>query len=427
MQKEQSNGIMTLQEEAKTFNGFYVPEFEVLINGNAVPNYVLRDVIQISYKDTIKGLDSFDMTVNNWDTATNNLKYIEPDQAPPAKNGAVKPTASGEKKSPDKEQKVNLYKLFEPCANEVTIKMGYQGKLAVMLKGQFTSMEPTFPSGGAPTLTVRGLNILHKLRKKQNSRSWKSSKKKALKDTTIIKSLNKKGFPLPIFTPDDQERKEPKVVFLAQRSQYDIDFILSRANKRGYVVFLREEKDSDGNIVKKDLYFGPSDHETLLTRRPVVYKLEWGKSLIDFKPTLTTANQVRSVTVRGWIRSAKRKISKTVKIEELKGGCNQDLNDILMRCDAREEIVEDYPAHTEKEAEERAKAILCDSSKERVKASGTTVGLPDLRAGSKVIISGVGKRFSGTYFVTETTHAINDSGYRTKFKARREEKKKGSK
>jgi phage protein D len=58
--------------------------------------------------------------------------------------------------------------------------------------------------------------------------------------------------------------------------------------------------------------------------------------------------------------------------------------------------------------------------KQLVEATGTTVGLPDLRAGQKVKIIGLGKRFSGTYFVIKTTHTINDSGYVTKFTARRE-------
>ena len=34
---------------------------------------------------------------------------------------------------------------------------------------------------------------------------------------------------------------------------------------------------------------------------------------------------------------------------------------------------------------------------------------------------GVGKQFSGTYFVTDTTHTLNDSGYTTAFTARREQ------
>ena len=64
--------------------------------------------------------------------------------------------------------------------------------------------------------------------------------------------------------------------------------------------------------------------------------------------------------------------------------------------------------------------ILCDKQKEMVRASGATVGLPDLRAGRRVQIVRLGPRFDGQYYVTETTHTIGDGGYRTEFKARRE-------
>jgi uncharacterized protein len=39
----------------------------------------------------------------------------------------------------------------------------------------------------------------------------------------------------------------------------------------------------------------------------------------------------------------------------------------------------------------------------------------------QVKIEGIGSRFSGTYFIKESTHTINDSGYITRFTARRED------
>jgi phage protein D len=56
-----------------------------------------------------------------------------------------------------------------------------------------------------------------------------------------------------------------------------------------------------------------------------------------------------------------------------------------------------------------------------VEANGETVGLPELRAGRKVQIENLGERFSGVYYVTESVHTIGGSGYKTTFKARREE------
>jgi phage protein D len=74
-----------------------------------------------------------------------------------------------------------------------------------------------------------------------------------------------------------------------------------------------------------------------------------------------------------------------------------------------------------------ARDILRNQLKEMVKASGSTVGLPDLRAGRKVIIKNLGQRFSGEYFVTQTTHKIGDGGYTTSFEARREKGLEGEK
>ena len=101
---------------------------------------------------------------------------------------------------------------------------------------------------------------------------------------------------------------------------------------------------------------------------------------------------------------------------------NRDLLPLLTQPgkQPREEVVSNEPQPTPQQAERRALAILSDRLKEMVTAQGTTVGLPDLRAGQRVLIKGVGKQFSGIYFVTDTTHTIADSGYTTSFSARRE-------
>ena len=53
--------------------------------------------------------------------------------------------------------------------------------------------------------------------------------------------------------------------------------------------------------------------------------------------------------------------------------------------------------------------------------TGSTIGLPDLRAGQVIKIKGVDYRFDGEYFVTQTTHTLDTNGYKTTFKARREQ------
>ena len=59
----------------------------------------------------------------------------------------------------------------------------------------------------------------------------------------------------------------------------------------------------------------------------------------------------------------------------------------------------------------------------RIDATGTVHGMPDLRAGVRVNILGVGTAWSGEYAVTETTHTMDSqSGYRTRFVCSREQR-----
>src|SRR5262245_35604054 len=175
--------VVTLREESKTQGDFYVPRFEIKSAGASLPRDVLRDVLQVTYKDNIKELDSFELTVSNWDAAERKFKYV----------GAE--TTESLQKNP-------LHRLFDPCRHNVEVLMGYGSELPLMLKGNFTTMEPNFPSSGGPTLALRGLNVLHKLRTKQHTYAWTNKKESEIaKDFESLPDPDKKGqkqFPLPV-------------------------------------------------------------------------------------------------------------------------------------------------------------------------------------------------------------------------------------
>ena len=383
----------------KQTGGFYVPMFEVKIQGAGLPEHVMRDIIEVTYQDNIDEMDHFELTVNNWDTQERDFKYIG-----------------------SKEEKSTMQELFEPCAKDrtVDVKMGYAGYMRPMIVGVFTTMEPNFPSSGGPTLNVRGLSALHQLRRKKYDGAWADKKTSdiARNISTLLDPDSKKArFPLPIVIHEEARNAEKETDLVTQKNEYDIDFLWKLAHKQGYVVFIQEESTENPRHPRR-LYFGPSRQTT----ETVTYTLEWGKSLIDFRPTFTTANQFKSVTVNGWDRQRQKPINVTVDLNDKKlEKVNPDLHELVFRCDPREEYVVDEPVFTEQQAEDRARALLLEQTKQMVKASGTTIGLPELRAGSKVEIKGLGRRLSGTYFVTESTHTINDSGYITSFRARREQ------
>lgn len=393
----------TMQHEAASQGGFYVPRYEVKIEGANLPRDVLFDVRSVTYRDDVDGLDSFDLVVNNWDEVRRAFKYI-----------GSETRAQLEKGHPDYPRMT----LFEPCGKEVLLRMGYGNGFTTMLKGSFTTMQPSYGDGAAE-LTVSGLNVLHQLRRKQYTTTWVDKKDSEIAQDIAQRTDNgHKRFPLPIKIDPDALGKEKPLPLVTQDNTYDIDFLFQRARKRGYVMFIQEEDKALGR--QRQLYFGPSRPGMIPGIRDVVFEFAWGRSMLEFKPTIKTANQIAKVTVRGWHRTRKQPISRTVDLDDERITANKDLHRVINACAAREEMVVDEPVFTNCEARERAIAILLDQTKELVTADVKVVGLPDLRAGQIVVINQLGARLSGKYFITRTEHTIDDSGYLTAFSCRRE-------
>jgi phage protein D len=406
--------VVRLSDASLEQGGFYAPRFEIKIAGAGLKRDILRDVTQLTYQDNIKEIDSFELTVNNWDAGARVFKYI-----------GAETQALLDSQTDDRSK---LYRLFQPSTNEIEVRMGYLDELRVMMTGHVTTMEPTFTSSGPPTLTVRGLNLLHQLRRKPYSTEFRNKT-----DSEIARELGtltdpdtgQRRFPLPIEVDSNAAGDEPRIDYVAQDNQHDIDFLLLRARMRGYVVFV-QEKDRHVRGSKRRLYFGPSHGGRIPGLRDITYELKWGASLLEFKPTLSTAVQVRKVTVVGWNRQTRTQIRETVSVNDAQFTRNRDLLALLPTSQEREDVEVREPMFTQQQARARATAILMDKLKELVKVQATTVGLPDLRAGKLVRIIGVGSRLSGTYFITDTTHTINDGGYVTKFGARREDDGSGA-
>ena len=375
---------------------FYAPGFEVRSEGENLPQNVLRDVREVKYIDGLTEIDRFELVVNNWDPAENRFKFIGSETAANADQG--------------------LHRLFQPCEKVVELRMGYAGNLITMMQGNFTMMAPHFQANAAPPLPVTGLNVLHQLRRKRYCGSWRSERPSAIAEN--LASLREDGqprLPLPLVVGPVDANADPVLDYTAQTNQYDIDFLLNLARRHSYE--LVEQQPGQPGVQRRQLYFGPGSN----ARAPVNYALDWGRSMVEFMPTLTSHNQVKSVTVRGWDRRAQRPIEEKIEFNDPElQRLNADL-DAFVQCDPREEIVVDRPVFTREEARDYARAVLRDRAASVIEATGTTVGLPELRAGTRIRIGELGSRLSGDYLVKKTEHIVNDSGYLTKFEARREQ------
>jgi phage protein D len=360
---------------------FYVPEFQLKINGAPAGQEVIRDVLDVTYRDDLEAFDTVQVTINNWDAERRELKYV--DSA-----------------------------LFDP-GGELELWMGYHGRdrLRLMTTAVITEMNPTFPASGQPTLVVSGQSLLHAFRRRQESDIYENKT-----DSEIAKRIGRR-LQVKVRT-NPPPTGEPKYEHIAQENEYDIVFLFKRARAVGYDLFV-EEQGSNGRATTRRLYFGPSDGI-----RDTVYRLTYGRSLIDFEPTLDTSFQVERVELHGWNREDKEDITVTATRSDLStrpipepSGRTSVANAIRDRA----EVISCRPVENLQEAKKVATEALGRIVKQEMTASGTTIGLPDLRTGTALHIEGVGARFSGRYFVTSTIHSMGDGGYTTQFGCRREE------
>jgi len=381
-------------------DAFYAPAFQIFAFGQEAPPAQVKDIVEVKYDDAVERIDGFTLTVNNWDAQRRAPIYY----------GHYATAVSPE--HPD---------LFEP-GNELMLYMGYRNSTRLMVTGMVTSVDVQFAESGHSKLVVSGLNTLERLRRQQYTWSWPDTGHDMVRDSDValalapapIEAQHKPGLGIRVAIDEQARNREPYFSNIFMNNQYPILFLMERARARGYQVILREseELDASGNA-QQEIFFGPTEFD-----RDVTYVLEWGKTLTSFHPTYSNSRQLFAVKVCGWDRTAKAKIEERKTLDDLTDPPNRD-HIAIARLANREEVITTPPARTVDEARRRAEQALRGNHLAMVEASGTTVGLPDLRAGKIVYIRGTGRHFDGIYTVLTTSHVLNEQGYRTSFTARR--------
>ncbi len=392
---------LAIEQDIYVGQDFYVPAYRVKVRGKELLQ-VESDVITVTYTDNDSGkqMDSFDLTVNNWD----------PDGKGPGR-GWFKYSDSN---------------TFDPW-QDVELYMGYyqngNDELRRMLVGEIVRATPAFPTSGPSTMTVHCVNLLQRFRTSQIVKDYFQKKDSWIaRDLVegIAKDIRQK-IPGLDFVVDNEEisrnlANESEIKHLAVQREYAINFLYERSRKIGYDIWLEESAEGDRRVVT--FHYAPSKYLAQPT-----YILEWGKSLVSFQPSFGTANQPDEVILRYWNPTNKRKFEgKATRADLLKEGVldpTQDFNVKQGPLTKKTEIVTDVVVESDDEARETAKNRLRIMAQGILEGKGKTVGLPDLVAGCKIKIVGVG-RYDGLYAVTSTTHAIGDGGYTTDFSARRE-------
>jgi phage protein D len=356
---------------------YYAPNYKIEIEGKELDPESKGDLLEVKVTMDLKDLAHFDLTINNWDDKKLVFKYSD--------------TST-----------------FD-VGNRVHIQMGYASELKSMVQGIITGLTPRFPESGPPTLGISGQDNLVKL-KDRKPKDGEQKKFVNMADWEIVQVIAQRNNLVPKMKQQGEQRE-----LVVQKNQDDLAFVKERAQRMDFDCFVGMDPDSG----KDALFFQPpSDTRDSATVR--VYQFQWGQSLINFSPTLSLNKQVGKVTVKGWDPKTKSIIQYTAGPNDLptSGGGENGPSAIQSRLSDREDIVVDQPVMSQQEARDLALSLLRERAYSYITGSGQTIGLPDLRPGDNVQLDGLGKRFSGQYYVTKVEHTLGSSGYLTSFEVR---------
>ncbi|ELZ89521.1 phage protein D [Haloferax elongans ATCC BAA-1513] len=264
---------------------------------------------------------------------------------------------------------------------DVEIAMGYgdDGQLTDLLTGKIHSINTEFTTDRGPSVQISGYGLLWEMMQGTNSDSWeKTTIGDAVKD--VLSSYS--------FSTTKVKKANIKREKLIQDDRSDYKFVEQLASAYGFEFYA--ERDTVKFIPRSSQ---PND------KKPVA-ELWYGEDLHDFFGEITEQRQSHQVEVRSWDIHKKEEIKATAGSRS-----------------AKHKEVFRIPAMSRDEAKHIAKTKLGKFSDGIVRAHGETDGIPALRAGVTVKLEELGKRFSGKYHITNATHRMGASGYRTTFEA----------
>ena len=350
----------------KTSASNLVPDFRVLVNGSNLPPEAAADLITLTVDEDIESPSMFALRLVNWDMRKLQVTWSDAD-------------------------------LFAE-GTELEIQMGYVDNLQTLIAGEITGLEPEFCSADIPTLVVRGYDRRHRLMRGCKTRSFKQ-----MKDSDLASQIASAAGLSP-------KVQDSKVVldYVLQHNQTDLEFLQQRARQIGYEVV----------VEKKLLYFQPQQH----TKKETL-TLSLDKNLLEFHPRSSMLTQVDQVEVRAWNPKEKKAISaKAASGQESTkmGGSASGPQASKKAFGQSSNISVEHQVFTQAEADQIALGCFNDMALAYLSGDGLCLGQADLRAGVVVKVDGLGKRFSGLYYVTAATHSYTpEQGYTTAFSVRR--------
>ncbi len=258
-----------------------------------------------------------------------------------------------------------------------------------IFKGEVVTVEPDFQAGSA-SMVVRAYDKSHRM--------MRSRKQRTFKDVTVsdvVKKICSENGLRATVKPSG-----PKLDVVVQNSETDWDFIWRLAQRIGFELLVDDTK----------AVFQRPD----LSGEPAV-ELAYPDDLYGFRPRITAVQQVQTVSVRGWDSKGKKVVVSTKSSPKQITEAGIKRSEVARKFSGAALEIGGQSFASSSEAGDIAQAMLDQLANAYLAAEGECEGNPAIKAGSKLKITGVGNKYSGTYRVAKAVHMLTAGGYVTQF------------
>jgi uncharacterized protein involved in type VI secretion and phage assembly len=295
-----------------------------------------------------------------------------------------------------------LGQLNVSIGSTLTIKITPQGGSALtLIKGEVTGYEAEYDASQLRTI-LRGYDLSHRLHRGRRTETYKN-----VTDSDIARQVAGRAN-LNIGQIDSTSTTFDHV---SQANQSDWDFLKSRAREIGYEMGMDDGQFYYRQPVQASGAPQPGDYQS--HNDPL--QLVFGDDLIEFRPRVTSAEQVDTVKVRGWDPDNKQAVIGSASTSTVAAAVQDDPNSLAGTFGGQTFTAVNRPLPEQSQVDDAAASIVEIISSSFAEADGVAKGNPKLKAGSTVSIGVVGDSFEGQYTLSGARHVFGPNGYRTHF------------
>lgn len=297
--------------------------------------------------------------------------------------------------------KEDIIGTFKP-GKVVIVKMGYVGTaLQGVFKGYINSLSFDFNTNNEGAfVTVKCLDAKGAL---VNNKTWVNYGKDDIK-TIVQKILSEKCSAFATIST-------PASGFDAGKSGgYEVSpEIRENLDDYNYIIKFAEKTNNSFCVINDTLYFSENLFESKTEHK---IELAWSESLLSLVTEIDLSHQIGAVQVYG--NDPINQESFSAKAEPATG-TGESGADMASLVKSKTMVIINPHIINQSQADAVAKSKMAAYSSKLLRCQGKSVGIPDIFAGDKIKLSGMGKGMDGVYSLNHVNHRIDGNGYTTSF------------